>query len=65
MEDLPVGSEITLKVVETKKLIVLAVSSMRQLAIFMKMFAEISFVVQILEKTERMFNSKELSSYDR
>lgn len=43
----------------------MAVSSMIYVATLMKMFAMILIVAQALEKTERMFNSKELSSYDR
>ena len=37
----------------------MAVSSMIYVATLMKMFAEILSVAQVLEKTERMFNSKE------
>lgn len=40
----------------------MAVFSMRYVVTFMKMFAAILIVTQILEKTERMFSSNELSS---
>ena len=42
----------------------MVVSSMRYVKTFMKLFAEISSVTQAKEKTERMFNSKELSNME-
>lgn len=59
MEDLPIGSEITLKVVETEKEQCNGCFSMRYVPTFMKKFAEISSVSQSTEKTERLFNLKE------
>lgn len=59
MEDLPVGSEITLKVVEINKKVVLAASLTIYAAVFMIVFAEALYVRQTIEKTKRMFNSKE------
>lgn len=59
MEDLPVGSEIVLKVVKTEKEQCNGCFSMRYVTISMRMFAEILTVAQALEKTERLFNLKE------
>ena len=42
----------------------MVVFSMRYVQTFMKKFAEISSVSQSTEKTERMFNSKELSNME-
>ena len=39
-------------------------SSMRYVETFMKLFVKISSVTQAKEKTERMFNSKELSNME-
>lgn len=41
---------------------VMAAFSMRYVVTFMRMFAEILTVAQAQEKTERMYNSKELGS---
>lgn len=59
MEDLPIGSEIVLKVVKTEKEQCNGCFSMRYVTISMRMFAEILTVAQALEKTERLFNLKE------
>ena len=59
MEDLPIGSEIVLKVVKTEKEQCNGCFSMRYVTISMRMFAEILTVAQAQEKTERLFNSKE------
>ena len=59
MEDLSIGSEIVLKVVETEKEQCNGCFSMRYVTISMRMFAEILTVAQSLEKTERLFNLKE------
>lgn len=59
MEDLPIGSEIVLKVVESETEECTGCFSMRYVTISMRMFAEILTVAQALEKTERLFNLKE------
>lgn len=59
MEDLAIGAEIILKVVETEKEQCNGCFSMRYVTISMRMFAEILTVAQALEKTERLFNLKE------
>jgi hypothetical protein len=59
MEDLSIGSEIVLKVVETEKEQCNGCFLMRYVTISMRMFAEILTVAQALEKTERLFNLKE------
>ena len=60
MEELAVGSEIVLKVVESEtEECNGCFFSMRYVPTFMKKFAEISSVSQSTEKTERLFNLKE------
>lgn len=60
MEDLSIGSEIVLKVVEAEKEQCNGCFfSMRYVLAFMKKFVEISSVSQSTEKTERLFNLKE------
>lgn len=59
MEDLSIGSEIVLKVVEAEKEQCNGCFSMRYVQAFMKKFVEISSVSQSTEKTERLFNLKE------
>lgn len=59
MEDLPIGSEIVLKVVESEKEQCNGCFSMRYVTISMRMSAVILIVAQALEKTERLFNLKE------
>ena len=59
MEDLPIGSEIVLKVVESEKEECNGCFSMSCVAIFIMLFAKILSVAQPIEKTERMFNLKE------
>lgn len=57
MEDLPVGAEVVLKVVEHEGCD--NCFSTRLQAILMRMFVSESSVLVSSEKTERMFNSKE------
>lgn len=59
MEDLPIGSEIVLKVVKTEKEQCNGCFFDENVTISMRMFAEILTVAQALEKTERLFNLKE------
>lgn len=59
MEDLSIGSEIVLKVVEAEKEQCNGCFSMRYVPAFMKKFVEISSESQSTEKTERLFNLKE------
>lgn len=59
MEDLPIGSEIILKVVESETEECNGCFFDEISRIFMKISAKIFVVPQSTEKTERMFNSKE------
>lgn len=59
MEDLPIGSEIVLKVVETEKEQCNGCFFDEICTDIYEKFAEISSVSESTEKTERLFNSKE------
>ncbi|MBV3431173.1 hypothetical protein KSW92_16945 [Prevotella copri] len=59
MEDLPIGSEIVLKVVESEKEECNDCFFYEKVATFMKLSAIILIVAQALEKIEKTFNSRE------